>query len=91
MYTVHTPVHTYNYLGVEIDDCLTCESFLKQKCNRVNSKVYQLGKLWKFITKDVACLIYKQTILSVIEYADIMSLVLQRILRGYKRCRTGLY
>ena len=65
-------VRTYNYLGVDIDDCLTFQHFLKQKCNKVNSKVYQMGKLRKFITRDVACLIYKQTILPLVEYADIM-------------------
>ena len=33
-------VHKYNYLGVHIDDDLTFSSFLKEKCNRVNTKIY---------------------------------------------------
>ena len=35
-------------------------------------RIYQLSRLRKYITKDVANLIYKQTILPVVEYADQM-------------------
>ena len=63
-------VHHYNYLGVIIDDRLCFDSFLKEKCNKVNMRVYQLSKLRKYITSNVASLIYKQTILPVVEYAD---------------------
>ena len=63
-------VRNYNYLGVKIDDKLTFDAFLKEKGNKVNVRIYQLQKLRKYITKKVACLIYKQTILPVVEYAD---------------------
>ena len=33
-------------------------------------QIYELTKLRKYITRNVACLIYKQTILPVVEYAD---------------------
>ena len=65
-------VNNYNYLGVIIDDKLTFESFLKAKCNKVNVRIYQLGKLRKFITSKIASTIYKQTILPLIEYADLI-------------------
>ena len=65
-------VHNYNYLGVKIDDKLSFESFMREKCNKVNMRIHQLSKLRKFITTNVARLIYKQTILPVVEYADQM-------------------
>ena len=66
-------VRTFNYLAVDIDDCLTFENFLKHKCNKVNVKIYQLHKLPKYVSSNISCLIYKQTMLPVVEYADIMS------------------
>ena len=65
-------VHKYNYLGVIIDDDLTFNSFLTEKCNKVNVRIYKLSRLRKFITSKIACLVYKQTILPVCEYADQM-------------------
>ena len=63
-------VHKYNYLGVVIDDDLNFDSFLTEKCNKVNVRIYQLSRLRKYITSKIACLIYKQTILPMCEYAD---------------------
>ena len=51
---------------------MTIDCVLKEKCNKVNIRNYQLSKLRKYIAKDVTCLIYKQTILPVVEYADQM-------------------
>ena len=65
-------VHCYNYLGVIIDDTLSFTSFLKEKCNKVNARIYQLGRMRKYISNDIASLIYKQTILPICEYADLM-------------------
>ena len=65
-------VHKYNYLGVIIDDDLTFNSFLNEKYNKVNYRVYLLSRLRKLITSKIACLIYKQTIFPVCEYADEM-------------------
>ena len=53
-----------------LEDDLSFDSFLKEKCNKVNVRVYQLSRLRKFITSRISCLIYKQTILPVCEYAD---------------------
>ena len=65
-------VHSYDYLGVVIDDDMTFEGFLNEKCKKVNVRIYQLGKLRKYVTSDIACLIYKQTILPIVEYADLL-------------------
>ena len=35
-------VYNYNYVGVKIDDKLSFDAFLKEKCNRVNMRIYQL-------------------------------------------------
>ena len=65
-------VRTYNYLGVITDDCLTFDNFLKEKGNKMNALIYQLGKLRKYVTSDIASLIYKQTILPITGYADLI-------------------
>ena len=65
-------VHSYNYLGVTVNDMLSFDNFLKEKCGRVNARVYQLSKLRKYVTTNTACLIYKQTILPIVEYADLL-------------------
>ena len=65
-------VRKYNYLGVIKDDDLTFSNFLNDTCNKVNVSVHQLSKLRKLITGNIACLIYKQTILPISEYADQM-------------------
>ena len=33
-------VHIYNYLGVKLDDKLSFDSFLKEKCNKVNMRIH---------------------------------------------------
>ena len=65
-------VHSYNYLGVILDDALSFEKFMKEKCKRVNLQIYQLGKLRKFMDPHIANQIYKQTIVSLYDYADFL-------------------
>ena len=62
-------IHKYKYLGVIIDDDLNLNSFLSEKCNQVNARIYQMSRLRKYITSKIACLIYKQIILPICEYA----------------------
>ena len=50
-------VHNYVCLSVKIDDKLAFDAFLKEKGNKVNMRIYQLSRLRKYITKDVANLI----------------------------------
>ena len=65
-------VHSFNYLDVVIDDKLTFNNFVKEKCNKVNLRIYQFSMMRKYITCDIANLICKQTILPISEYADLM-------------------
>ena len=65
-------VLSYNYLGVIIDNQLCFEQFLKSKCSKINLCLYQLGKMRKYITADIANVIYKQAILPHFDYADFL-------------------
>ena len=65
-------VDTYCYLGAKIDTKLKFDGFLKAKCNKINIRLYQLGKLRKYITNNIANLIYKQTIIPLFDYADFL-------------------
>ena len=56
-------VYYYDYVGIVINNDLTYTSFMKKKCYRMNIRIYQLGKLRKYITIIFACLISKQTVL----------------------------
>ena len=65
-------VTSYNYLGVIIDNKLTFNDFLKVKCDKINIRLYQLIKMRKFITSKIACTIYKQVIVPLLDYADFL-------------------
>ena len=51
-------VHSYNYLGVVVDDTLSYTDFVEQKYNKVNMRLYQLKRLRPYITNDIAKSIY---------------------------------
>ena len=65
-------VHSYNYLGVVVDDRLSFTDFVDHKYAKANMRLYQLKRLRPYINNDIACRIYKQTILPLIDYADFM-------------------
>ena len=65
-------VTSYNYLGVIIDNKLTFNDFLKDKCDKINNRLYQLIKMRKSITSNIACIIYKQVIIPLLDYADFL-------------------
>ena len=65
-------VHTYNYLGVIVDNELSFQQFVDDKYNKVNFRVYQLKRIRPYINSDIACRIYKQTILPLMDYGDFM-------------------
>ena len=70
--TVLEVVEVYNYLGVLIDNRLNFGKFLKEKCNKINLRLCQLGKMRKYITCSIANTIYKQTIIPFFDYADFL-------------------
>ena len=65
-------IHAYNYLGISIDENLNFDKFLREKYGSINSRVHQLGHMRKYIEANAACLIYKQMILPLSDYADVM-------------------
>ena len=65
-------VHSYNYLGVSIDDKMVFDNLLSEKYGKVHSQVYQLSRMRKYIDENTVCLIYKQMIVPLSDYADII-------------------
>ena len=65
-------VKFYNYLGVILDDVLLFERFMKEKCRKINLRIYQLGKMRKYIDSYMSNIIYKQTIVPLFDYADFL-------------------
>ena len=63
-------VNEYKYLGLTVDTCLQFVTHRDILINRVNLKIVFFRKIRKFITTDAATLIYKATILPILEYAD---------------------
>ena len=65
-------VSSYSYLGVLLDDRLNFDAFLKEKCKKINMRVYQLGKMRKYIDSGIANTVYKQTVIPLFDYADFL-------------------
>ena len=63
-------VQEYRYLGLLIDAQLNFQTHRENLVNTVNYKLCLFKKIRKFITIEAASLIYKGTILPIIEYAD---------------------
>ena len=65
-------VHSYNYLGVIVDDKLLFDEFIDAKCNKTNLRIYQMDRMCKYIDSSIALTIYKQMFLPQFDYADFM-------------------
>ena len=63
-------VDLYKYLGLYIDNNLNFQSHHKKLISQVHLKLSQFRKIRSFINNKAAILIYKCTILPVLEYAD---------------------
>ena len=63
-------VKEYKYLGVHVDCQLNFQHHNKLLTRNVNYKISHFKRIRKFITKMAAELIYKCTILPILEYAD---------------------
>ena len=62
-------VHTFNYLGVLIDDQLSFTPYCNLVKRRVENKLFILSEIRTFLDSRTAILIYKQAILPLAEYA----------------------
>ena len=67
-----TRCYQYNYLGVLLDDCLNLKANFNKVFKKYSYKIYQFGKIKKYITTDTRILVYKQTILPLVEYVSFM-------------------
>ena len=65
-----TMVEEYKYLGVQMDPQLNFHAHRQSLINNINYKLVFFKKIRKYITVDAAKMIYKGTILPVLEYAD---------------------
>ena len=64
--------HQYNYLGVTIDECLNLNSNYNSIFKKYSYKLHQFGKLRKYMDQNTRLLVYKQTMLPLIEYVSFM-------------------
>ena len=65
-------VTQYNYLGLLLDNEMTLQPLIKDIKKRVNNKMFTLRKLRKYLTEAAAILVYKQTILPILDYAGFL-------------------
>ena len=65
-----TEVDLYTYLGLHISNNLNFQAHHKKLISQVQLKLSQFRKIICFINKKAAILIYKCTMLPVLEYAD---------------------
>ena len=60
----------YNYLGVILDECLTMKQNFNIVFQKFSYKIYQFGKIRKFLDCETRVLVYKQTVLPLTEYVS---------------------
>ena len=60
----------YNYLGITLDECLTLKPHFNTILKKFTYKVFQFGKLTHFLNIKYRILIYKQTVLPLLEYVS---------------------
>ena len=70
--TVLKKVPTFKYLGLTLDPTLTYNSHISSVIRTVLNKMTLLAKLKKYLTNNVALLIYKSMLLPYLDYADVV-------------------
>ena len=60
----------YQYLGVTLDECLTMKQNFNTVFKKNSYKIYQFGKIRKFLDSEIRVLVYKQTVLPLSEYVS---------------------
>ena len=63
-------VHSYDYLGVVLDDKLSMNAYLETMWKKANAKVGILAKIRRFISEKTAMKIYKCMIRPHLDYID---------------------
>ena len=62
--------HNYTYLGVILDECLHMKPNFNQTIKKFSNKIYQFGKIIKYLNTETRSLVYKQTIMPLVEYVS---------------------
>lgn len=78
-------VQSYKYLGVELNPQLTLNEHIQTKINLVSAKINTLSYLKKYINHTTLLMIYKATILPIMEYSNILSSLIPKNLARKKQ------
>ena len=65
-------VENFLYLGVNIDKRLNFEKFVSNTIARVNGRLITMSRIRKLVDERTCLLIYKQTILPILDYVSIL-------------------
>ena len=65
-------VESFVYLGVNIDNNLNFEKFISGTIGRVQGRLITLARIRKLLDMKTSTLIYKQTILPIIDYVSVL-------------------
>ena len=65
-------VSSYKYLGVTLDSQLNYEKHIQQTISSASGKLAQFRRMRGFLNEKAALLVYKNMLLPVIEYRDIL-------------------
>ena len=65
-------VENFMYLGVTIDNRLNFEKFINNTISRVNGRLITMARIRKLVDMKTALLIYKQTVLPIIDYVCVL-------------------
>ena len=65
-------VYSYQYLGVELDTLLSYNKHLESVVNKTTQKLFVFRKICRFISEKTAITVYKQMILPLLEYCNIL-------------------
>ena len=65
-------VHTYEYLGVLLDDKLDMSNHIEQTMKKVQSKLCVLRKFRRHISESTALRLYKTLIMCHMDYGDFL-------------------
>ena len=65
-------VVSYKYLGVDLDRDLTYEQAVHNTYIKANKKLFTLRKIRPYISQRISALIYKQFVLPILDYADLL-------------------
>ena len=65
-------VYSYLYLGVDLDYTLSYDKHLDSVSNKTTQKLYIFRKIRRFISQSTAVTVYKQMILPLLEYCNVL-------------------